>query len=64
MTTAWIEIPPPPDVNEVEDESGRRYARLSDTGEHWISTTLGPGRGTYAWHDLLHQRGPVRLVTE
>jgi hypothetical protein len=60
----WIEIPDPPDVKQVEDETGRRYTRTTSAGEYWQSSRLGPGRGNYAWHDLLYQRGPVRPVKE
>lgn len=56
------EIPEPPDeeVVTVKDESGRSYRRADKFGEYWYSEEPGAGRGTYAWHDLLFQRGPVR----
>ena len=55
------EIPPPPDVEvrKVVDASGREFERTAESGEYWLSTELGPGRGVYAWHELLYQRGRV-----
>jgi hypothetical protein len=58
--TAW-EIPAPPDaeVRKVVDATGREFERTAESGEYWLSTELGPGRGVYNWHDLLSQRGRV-----
>jgi hypothetical protein len=56
-----FQIPDPPDnsVMAVEDKTGRTYYRNDQAGEYWYSEELGSGRGTYPWHELLWQRGPV-----
>lgn len=57
---SW-KLPDPPDeeVDVVCDSTGRTFFRMNAAGEYWISNGLGPGRGTYAWHELLFQRGEV-----
>lgn len=54
-------IPPPPDsaVKVVRDEDGNEYRRADSAGDYWYNTDRPRVRGTYAWHDLLWQRGPV-----
>lgn len=52
-------IPDPPDVDVVENDDHISFYRCDPKGEYWVSTDPR-ARGTYAWHELLFQRGPVR----
>lgn len=54
------EIPNPPEDGDVQDENGNVYRRADPAGDYWFSEDNPKVRGTYAWHDLLWQRGPVR----
>lgn len=57
--TYSIPEPPPNDVMAVVDRQGRIYYRAGQIGDYWYNETDPAVRGTYAWHDLLFQRGPV-----
>lgn len=62
MQTWKLPDPPGPDIDVIEDGTGRSYYRVGDAGDYWVSTERGNGRGTFAWADLLLQRGEVREV--
>lgn len=53
-------IPRPPGSDGVKDSNGNLYIRADTAGEYWFNDDEPTVRGTYAWHDLLFQRGPVR----
>lgn len=55
-----FEIPEAPNAPFVIDGRGFRYHRTHD-GEYWFNQDDPQVRGTYAWHDLLFQRGPVTV---
>ena len=65
MSQTW-KLPARPDesVQALRDASGRVFVRASDDGEYWMSDEPGNGRGTYAWSDLLLQRGEVEDATD
>lgn len=54
-----IPSPPGSEVEFVRDMDGNEYRRADREGEYWYNTQTPRVRGTYAWHDLLWQRGPV-----
>jgi hypothetical protein len=56
------EIPQPPSSDAVRDENGNTYIRVDLAGGYWFNDDEPKVRGTYAWHELLRQRGPVRAL--
>lgn len=60
--TQTYRIPKPPSADGVKDNDGNLYVRADLAGEYWFNDDVPAVRGTYAWHELLWQRGPVRAV--